>query len=591
MTTVQNSVTFDNATKNNLDLWLNGNFDEKTKSEIRTMLQDNPQDIIDAFYRNLEFGTGGLRGIMGAGSNRLNVYTIKTATQGLANYLLKEFRGTTPSVFIGYDPRHHSKEFAEESAKVLAANQIKVFLFEDVRPVPMVSFGCRYKKCNAGIMITASHNPPEYNGYKVYWNDGGQVLPPHDKGIIDEVNNVTDINLIKTTSLPNPLVTMVGEEMDHAYLEAIQDLQFYPEINKKEGQKLHVVYSNLHGTGIKMVPKALKEWGFTDISYVESQEKPDGNFPTVHSANPEERATLKLGIELLFEKNGDLLLATDPDCDRVGIAVSHKNDVVLLSGNQVACLCLEHICQALVKKGGIPKNAAFIKTIVTTELFKAIADAYGAACFDVLTGFKYIGEKITQWSNEPANGYQFIFGGEESYGYLLGTLVRDKDAIISSALICEVALQAKLENKTLVDKLHELYEKYGVYRESLKSVNYPPTKLGMEQMDNAMKKMRSHPPHAILGTQVVSIDDYLTLTKTWLEDQRTEKLLLPKSNVIVFHLSDGTKLVVRPSGTEPKIKIYDGVVAKKFYTLSEGIEHCDVLCDDYIRVLENLLLS
>lgn len=347
------SPQFDAKTQENIVRWLHGHYDEKTKLEVREMVEKRPLDAIDAFYTNLEFGTGGLRGIMGVGSNRMNYYTVKTATQGLANYINSKV--LDGSVFISFDSRHHSKEFAEEAAKVLAGNGIRVYLTKELRPTPLVSFGCRFKNCTAAIMITASHNPPEYNGYKVYWSDGGQVLPPNDIGIIEEVNKIIDVDLIKSVdSLDNPLIHYVGEEVDQAYLSAINTLQIHPEVNLKNGASLGVVYTSLHGTGITLVPQALRQCGFTNVHFVDSQIIPDGDFPTATYPNPEDRNALTLGIKRLEELKADLLIATDPDADRVGIAVMHKGDAILLTGNQVACLCVDYICQSLDEQGKLP---------------------------------------------------------------------------------------------------------------------------------------------------------------------------------------------------------------------------------------------
>lgn len=592
MPSLSSDVDLELTTKLNLDLWLSGHYDEATKNAIRELLRKDPKELTDAFYTTLKFGTGGLRGIVGVGSNRMNVYTVRAATQGLATYLKKHFQGKIkPSVFIGYDSRLHSKLFAEEAAKVLAANDIGVYLLRELRPVPLVSFGCRWKKCQAAIMITASHNPPNYNGYKVYWENGAQVLPPHDQEIMNATAAIQDASQVKTALLTSPQITLLGPEVDAAYLKAIHSLQFYPEENKQKGAQLKVVYSNLHGTGITLVPAALTDWGFTRVHYVEKQKEPDGNFPTVTSANPEDASSLKQGIEALLETRSDLLLATDPDADRVGVTVNHKGAMISLTGNQIACLCLEHICEALTKQKKMPAHATFVTTIVSTDLFKVICEAYQVACFTVLTGFKYIGQLIEKWEQNPAE-HHFIFAAEESYGYLLGTHTRDKDAITACALICEMALQAKLQGKTLVDKLNDLYKKYGVYREKLLSVKFDESKNGQEQMKAAMQRLRMHPPAKLLGTDILTLEDYKISTRIHLQADKTkrESLTLPQSDVLCFHLKDGTKLVVRPSGTEPKIKLYCCVTNKGIYGIEEGIEHCDVLADEYLKAM-NLLLK
>lgn len=571
-------ITLDVTTQKNVDLWLKGNYDEKTKKEIQELLKDNPKEIIDAFYTNLSFGTGGLRGIMGVGSNRMNRYTVGAATQGLANYLNQQ--ATPPQghiVLIGYDSRHQSREFAEESAQVLAGNNIKVLIFKELRPTPLVSFGCRLKKCSSAIMITASHNPPEYNGYKVYWNDGAQILPPHDKNIIAEVSKISNPSQVKKVpSSTHPLIEWVGEEIDVAYINAIRPLQNYPEDNKFKGKNLNIVYTSLHGTGITMVPKALNDWGFTQVALVNKQVIPDGDFPTAHHPNPEEKAALKLGIDVLEETQADIFIATDPDCDRMGIVIRDHKGVHIFNGNQVACLCLNHLCTSQQ----MPANAAFVKTVVTTELFKAICEDYKKPCEDVLTGFKYVAEKIREWETNP-KGPQFLFGAEESYGYLLGTHARDKDAIILSALICEVALHAKLNSQSLLDVLHEIYQKYGYYHEALLSVQFPETREGREQMKKGIEKIQADPPKEILGISVKSVEDYRLLIKKDLLSGKTEKITLPKTEMLVFWLADHTKLVIRPSGTEPKIKIYCGVVHRHFDSIEtaqlEGEKHANDL--------------
>lgn len=563
----------DKTTRQNIDCWLNSPIDKETKATIKHQLTNNPQSLIDAFYTKLSFGTGGLRGIMGIGTNRMNKYTVMMTTQGLANHLNKNKKDKTkPAVIIGYDSRQNSKFFAEISASVLAANNIHVFLFSTICPTPVVSFGCRLKNCHAAIVITASHNPPEYNGYKVYGKDGGQVVFPEDKEIINEVAAVNDISLVKMTdSTDHTLIKIVNKEIYLPYLECIKKYQFYPKDNAKYGHELNVVYTPLHGTGAFLVPKALEDWGFSNISLVELQMIPDGAFPTVEYPNPEDKRALELGVETMLKNSSDILIATDPDADRVGLTVLHKGEIYYLNGNQVACICLYHILEALKTDNRIPEKAAFIKTIGTTELFKVIAESYGAHCFDVLTGFKYIAEKIQQWE-ENDNPYQFIFGGEESYGYLLGTDTRDKDAIISSLIICEAALQAKRKGMTLVDQLFEIYKKFGVYTEYLQSIQFEESKAGKRKMQAGMDKLYNDPPKSISGINVESIEDYTKSLKTNLITKKTEQIDLPKSNVLRFWLSDGSKIMIRPSGTEPKIKIYAGVVIKKFDNVENALE-------------------
>lgn len=569
-----NQLNFDSVTQENIDAWLQGNYDLQTKDEIKKLLQNNPKELVDAFYKKLSFGTGGLRGVMGVGSNRMNIYTVGTATQGLANYINLQKASPSPhSVLIGYDCRNNAKLFAEEAAAILAGNGIQVFIYHELRPVPLVSFGCRFKKCTAAIMITASHNPPEYNGYKVYWNDGAQVLPPHDKGIIEEVNKITDISQIKKVGKPTSLIEILSCEIDDAYIEAVRDLQLYSENDKTHGRDLRIVYTSLHGAGITMVPRVLNDWGFQDLFFVDPQVIPDGNFPTVHSPNPEESSALTLGIERLEQVSGDILIATDPDTDRLGVVVMHQGKVVALNGNETVCICLEEILKALSNQNKLPQNAGFIKTIVTTELFKAICDGYNQPCFNVLTGFKYIGEKIRQWEESP-NGYTYVFGGEESYGSLFKAHVRDKDAVSTSALVAEIALNAKLQGLTLIDLLNQLYHKYGVYREKLLSVTFK-GKEGVDKMNEVMSRLRQQPPASFSGLKVLTIEDYKNSKKTFTSSGKSESLHLPVSDVLLFWLEDNSKLVIRPSGTEPKIKLYCGVNQSIQNSLEKTIEECD----------------
>jgi phosphomannomutase len=588
MTSSTEITQFDPVTNRNVNSWLNGPYDAQTKETIRKMLKENPTEVSDAFYTNLSFGTGGMRGIMGVGTNRMNSYTIKACTQGLANYINKQVKTEKEhSVLIGYDSRHHSREFAEECAKVLAANHIRVYIYKDIRPTPMTSFGCRYKKATSAIMITASHNPPQYNGYKVYWNDGAQVLPPNDQGIVDEVNKISDISHVKTVdSTDNPLIEWIGDEIDHAYLEAISPLQLHPKVNKEQGNSLKVVYTSLHGTGITMVPPAMKLWGFTNIELVTKQVIPDGDFPTCPSPNPEEKGALQLGMDTLVKVNGDILIATDPDCDRVGTAIYHDGQLVMIDGNQMACLLLHHVLESLSAQKRLPEKAAFVKTIVTSELFSEICKAHQKPCFNVLTGFKYIAEKIRQWEASP-DGLQYIFGGEESYGYLYGTLARDKDAIICSVLICDMALQAKLKDKTLIDILHDIWQKYGTFVEKLISIKFDDTKAGKEQMAKGMLKLQKNPPKQFSGIDVLVLEDYDKSVSLNVKTGATEKILLPKSEVLLFRLADGTKLVIRPSGTEPKIKIYCGVVKKGPNAVAEGEKQAATLLDALKNDLSN----
>lgn len=555
-------------TKENIDLWLNGNFDDETKIAIRNLSEE---DLTNSFYTHLHFGTAGMRGLMGPGTNRMNKYTVRGATLGLANYLLKTGKGPI-SVLIGYDSRHHSQEFAIEAARVLAAKKIKVYLFEELRPVPLVSFGTRFKHCKAGIMITASHNPAEYNGYKVYWSDGGQVLPPHDKGIIDAVNAIASLDSIPLANEDDPLIEWVGPEIDLAYLDTIERLQQNPERNQQHGDELSIIYTPLHGAGITMVPKALAMWGFINLHVVEEQAVPDGDFSTVPVPNPEVREAMRLGIEALIARSADLLLATDPDTDRVGVAIQHNEEIVLLDGNQIAALCLEHVLS-----GPLPEKPAAIKSIVTTELLQAIADFYSVPLFNVLTGFKYIGEKMTAWEKDKQ--HNFVFGAEESYGYLLGDYARDKDAVIACCLISEIALKAKLEGKTLLDKLHDLYKKYSVYRSKLASLNFGETQEGREQLTRSMERIRKQHPTHLLGNEIIEVQDFLK-----------GAMDLPKTDLIIYRLADGSKIAIRPSGTEPKVKIYAEVKSTPTSPVPLGIEHCDTIASEYLDACRQIIL-
>lgn len=541
-------------------LWLSGPYDEDTKQEIRRLWQDDPSALSDAFFKDLAFGTGGLRAVMGVGTNRLNIYTIRKATQGLARYI-KKTQQKPYSVFIGYDVRHHSKQFAEETARVLAGNQIKVYLSYDICPTPFVSFGCRFHKCSAAVMITASHNPPEYNGYKVYWSDGGQIVPPHDQGIIDEINKIE--NEIQITELNDPLIVLSDAQLENRFIDEIKKQQVRPELSTTAPK---ILYSPLHGTGVRFIPKAVKSWGY-DCSLVELQSIPDGSFTNAQSPNPEESASLAIGTKQLLETKADLFIATDPDADRMGVVTKEGKQ---FTGNQIACLLLNHICASIP----LPPNAAFIKTIVTTELFRKIVESYQGKCIDVLTGFKYIGEKISEW--EKTGQYSYVFGAEESCGYLFGTYVRDKDAVSSACLIVEATAAAKNKNKTLLDILHELYMKFGVHREKLINLKYKDSPEGMEQINDMMQAYRINPPTSIANLRVVKVEDFLPGI-----------LSLPSSNVIRLWLEDDSKIVIRPSGTEPKVKIYVEVASPP----SSHLEYEIKRCDEKLENIENFFVN
>ena len=533
--------------------WLEGSYDEETKQAVRDMMSRNPQELTEAFYRDLEFGTGGLRGIMGAGSNRMNKYTVGMATQGFSNYLKANFPDKKQiSVVISYDSRNNSRFFAQVTADVFSSNGIKVYLFDDLRPTPELSFAIRHLKCQGGIMITASHNPKEYNGYKAYWEDGGQLISPHDKNVIAEVKKIAGIEDIDFSGNPD-LIETIGEEVDKVYLAKIKALSLSPEIVQRQ-KNFNIVYTPLHGTGIKLVPHSLENFGFANIHVVEEQAIPDGNFPTVISPNPEEPAALELAIQKAKAIGADLVMATDPDGDRVGIAVRNGDDFVLLNGNQAASLLINYLLTKWAENGKLTGNEFIVKTIVTSELLFDLADKYKVQHFDVLTGFKYIADIIKRFEGEKT----FIGGGEESYGYLVGDFVRDKDATISCSMIAETAAWAADRGTNLYEVLKDLYMEFGFYKEKLVSV-VRKGKAGAEEIKKMMDDFRAHPPKTLGGSKVVRIKDYLTSIDHDLTSDKKETIDLPKSNVLQFFTENGSKISVRPSGTEPKIKFYFGI--------------------------------
>ena len=533
--------------------WLRQPIDEDDKQWILNNLETNPQELIEAFYQDLEFGTGGLRGIIGIGSNRMNKYTVSIATQGLANYILQNANKPF-KVVIAYDSRNMSKEFANISAEVLSANEIEVFLFSELRPTPLLSFAVRYLQATAGIVITASHNPKQYNGYKVYWSDGGQLVPPHDKGVIDEVKKVGEYSNVKK-NINKFLIHIINDEIDSAYLNQLNNLQFLSEIVPKY-QK--IVYTPLHGTGVTLVPKALHSWGFDNLFLVEEQSILDGNFPTTKSPNPEEKAAMELAINKAKQIDADLILATDPDADRVGTGIKmSNNEYKLLNGNQIASLLTYYNLEMLKQLNSLPSNAFIVKTIVTTELMRKIADEYNVKTYDVLTGFKYIAELIRLKEGKE----KFICGGEESYGFLSADWVRDKDAIMTSCQIAELQEYAAMNGKTLMDILEMLYEKYGYFLEDQKSISMTGIE-GMENMKKLMDNYRNNPPEMINNIPVVKILDYQISKAKNIKNNSIDNIDLPKSNVLQFILEDDTKITIRPSGTEPKIKYYFAIVRK-----------------------------
>lgn len=564
-------------TKQNIEAWLNGNYDQETKNEILKMQKDDPTALSDAFYTTLEFGTGGLRGILGVGTNRMNKYTVGFATQGLANYLMKEVKKNI-KVAISFDSRNFSPEFADIAANILSANDIQVFLFDSLRPTPELSFAVRHLQCSAGIMITASHNPKEYNGYKVYWNDGGQLVPPHDKNVISEVNKISDVNQVKWTGNPK-LIRKIGKDIDKVYLTMVNRLSLNPEI-VKEGSDLCIVYTPLHGTGISVVPQALSDFGFKNVHIVEQQAITDGNFPTVKSPNPEEHAALELAIEKAKAVNAEIVLATDPDADRVGIAVRKPDgEYQLFNGNQTATL-LFHYVLSQTKIDYLNNNNFVVKTIVTTDLIEKIALDYNVKCFNVLTGFKYIAEIIRK--NEGVNN--FLVGGEESYGYLVGDFVRDKDAVSACCLIAEMAAYYKSKHqRSLIDQLEVLYRQYEYYKESMVSLTEP-GKSGMQAIQERMTNLRQNPPKALAGNDVVKLHDYKAQRTYNFQTKSNSRIELPESNVLQFITEDGSKITVRPSGTEPKIKFYFSVCAD--IPKNKPISKIDKLLDEKLAKLK-----
>lgn len=577
----------DSATQDRIQSWLSGDYDPEVQSEIHRLMKEKPDELKDAFYRDLSFGTGGMRGIMGVGTNRMNIYTIRSATQGLANYLKKQPQDQRHSVFIGYDVRINSRLFAEETARVLAGNGIEVYITETICPTPLASFGCRFLHCSAAIMITASHNPPQYNGYKVYWSDGAQIVPPHDVGIIEEVRKIHHLNEIHLKELSDPLVHWVREEIDEAYLQQLDKLSFFSDSSPAS---LKIIYSNLHGTGLRLVPPALKRRKFFHLVLVKEQQSLDGHFPFAPSPNPEEEKAMALGSQQLLAQQADLFLATDPDADRLGVVVKDHGQSIRLNGNQIACLCLSYIASFLKMKNELPPNAAFVKTIVTSEMARKIAEDYHIECFDVLTGFKYIAERIREWEIS-FNGKQFIFGAEESHGYLISTFVRDKDAISAACLLCEAAEAAKRQNRTLIDRLHDLYRTYGVYRQSLATISFDDSPEGMEKMKSVTESLRKDPPRSIHQLQVQKMDDYLSQRSTDLFTRKTMPISLPISDVLTFWLEDQSKLVIRPSGTEPKIKIYAEVCTPPSPQVEQHISECDQKLSVLVNALKLLCIT
>ncbi len=544
----------DPAIQAKIDVWLSASFDQATRDEITRLQKENPADLADAFYKNLEFGTGGLRGIMGVGTNRMNKYTVGMATQGYANYLKQCFKDV--SVAIAHDSRNNSRFFAETAANVFAANGVRVFLFEDMRPTPELSFAIRTLGCKGGVVCTASHNPKEYNGYKAYWDDGSQLVPPHDKNVIKEVDKIASVDDVKW-SINEANIVPVGKELDEQYMKMVKELSVSPEVIAKYSD-LKIVYTSIHGTGIKLVPPVLEIFGFKNVHIVKEQAVPDGNFPTVVYPNPEESEAMSLGLKLAAQLDADILCGTDPDADRLAIGVKGSNGKwMLMNGNQTAVLAFNYLMEARKTKGLAKPNDMVITTIVTTPMIDAIAAGNGVSCYRVLTGFKWIAEMIRQKEGKE----NYIIGGEESFGLMIGDKIRDKDGVSAVALLCEMAAYEKEKGRSLYEKMIGLYVQYGFYKEHLISI----TKKGMDgqqQIAAMMENYRINPPGSINGSVVVKLLDYELRKGSNPQTGEEWPIDLPRSNVLQFILADGSSISARPSGTEPKIKFYFSVNTK-----------------------------
>ena len=559
-----------------IDAWLSGKLDQETKDEIRALQLANPAELEDAFYKNLEFGTGGLRGIMGVGTNRMNKYTVGMATQGYANYLKQCFPGEV-RVAIAHDSRNNSRFFAETAANVFAANGIKVYLFEDMRPTPELSFAIRTLKCQGGVVCTASHNPKEYNGYKAYWDDGSQLVPPHDKNVIKEVDKISTVDDVKWSGGENNIIP-IGKDLDEQYMEMVRGLSVYPEIIARHSD-MKIVYTSIHGTGIKLVPPVLEKFGFKNVHIVKEQAEPNGNFPTVVYPNPEESEAMSLGLKLAEQLDADILCGTDPDADRLAIGVKDSNGKwVLMNGNQTAVLAFNYLIEARKTKGIAKPNDMVITTIVTTPMIDEIARKNNVGCYRVLTGFKWIAEMIRQKEDKE----NYIIGGEESFGLMIGDKIRDKDGVSAVALLCEMAAYEKEKGRSLYEKMIDLYVQYGLYKEHLISI----TKKGMDgqlQIAAMMEAYRNNPPSSINGSKVVQLLDYEKQVGRDLSKSTSFQLDLPKSNVLQFILEDGSSISARPSGTEPKIKFYFSV--NTALNNSKEFEETNRRLDEKIRAI------
>ena len=567
--------------------WLaNPYFDEATKEELKGISEDE-NEIKERFYMDLEFGTAGLRGIIGAGTNRMNIYVVRRATQGLANYIAKVDK-KAQGVAIAYDSRHMSPEFAEEAALCLAANGIKAYIFESLRPTPELSFAVRHLGCVSGINVTASHNPPEYNGYKVYWEDGAQITPPHDSGIMGEVKSISDWNTVKTMDKAEAekagLFQVIGKEVDDAYMAELKKQVIHMDAIEKEGKNLKIVYTPLHGTGNIPARRILKELGFENVYVVKEQELPDGDFPTVSYPNPEAAEAFELGLKLAKEVDADLVLATDPDADRLGVRVKDKNgEYHDLTGNMSGCLLANYeLSQRKAVNGSLPEDGALIKTIVTTNLADAIAKGYGVNLIEVLTGFKFIGQQILGFENSGKGSY--LFGFEESYGCLIGTYARDKDAIVATMALCEAAAYYKTQGKTLWDAMIEMYEQFGYYKDAIQSVTMKGIE-GLQKIQEIMNSLRQNPPAEFAGHKVTAVRDYKADTITDVATGAVKPTGLPNSNVLYYELTDDAWVCVRPSGTEPKVKFYYGV---KGTSLADADEKSDIMGKAVLDMVDSM---
>ena len=568
--------------------WIaNPYFDEATKEELKSIAEDE-NEIKERFYMDLEFGTAGLRGIIGAGTNRMNIYVVRRATQGLANYIAKVDK-KSQGVAIAYDSRHMSPEFAQEAALCLAANGIKAYIFETLRPTPELSFAVRHLGCVAGINVTASHNPPEYNGYKVYWEDGAQITPPHDSGIMGEVKAISDWNTVKTMDKAEAekagLFEVIGKEVDDAYMAELKKQVIHMDAIQAEGKNLKIVYTPLHGTGNIPARRILKELGFENVYVVKEQELPDGDFPTVSYPNPEAAEAFELGLKLAKEVDADLVLATDPDADRLGVRVKDKNgEYHDLTGNMSGCLLANYeISQRKAVNGSLPEAGALIKTIVTTNLADAIAKGYGVKLIEVLTGFKFIGQQILGFEKSGKGSY--LFGFEESYGCLIGTYARDKDAIVATMALCEAAAYYKTQGKTLWDAMIEMYEQFGYYKDDIKSVTMKGIE-GLQKIQDIMNSLRQNPPAEFAGHKVVAVRDYKADTIKNLETGEVTPTGLPNSNVLYYELTNDAWVCVRPSGTEPKVKFYYGV---KGTSLADADEKSAVMGKAVLDMVDSMM--